>query len=150
MPNPNGFTFYTDHNAAYDFVRINYDRFLERVVITPLADNKVCVEFKIAEEVLQNKGINFLTPLTPHYTRIDVHRSWILDAAQLNSGYAYFAGQLLGAIDQSVTDGLLAGAAAVPVKIALSEYDGLTGLSGSQKVLQGVLWFYNDKNIPCE
>jgi len=113
-------------------------------------DKTTELTFSIAETTLREKGLIFITPLVPHYTNFNIQRAWVVDSEQKVPGYGYFSGQLLNAIDLAVAEGILNGAAAVPVKIDLSKYDDLTGLANVYKNLQVILHFYNDANVPCE
>jgi len=141
---------YIDNHAACKFARLNYTNFVDSPTIKKIDDKMVSIEFKITEATLQEKGINFLTLAAPDSNRFNIYRAWVIDSAQQVNGYGYFSGQLLEAIDRATQTGILQGAYAVPVKIALSDYDSLTGLQSIVKVLHVILHFYNDGIIPSQ
>lgn len=141
-------TYYNYQHSVNDFLRINNNRFLDEPTIRVIDSKKTLLEFKVTEKTLKEVGINFPTPLLPHYTKFDIHRAYVIDAASIRAGYGYFCGEVANAVDNAVTNGILRGAAAVAVKMDLSKFDGLTGLKETHKILQVDIFMYNDEIIP--
>ena len=141
---------YVDSHSANKFVRLNYLNFLCAPTVKKIDDTMTSVDFKITEAALLNTGLNFITQAASDYTRISIDNAWVLDAAQLKNGYGYFSGEFLYAVDSATTKGVLYGKYAVPVKINLADYDNITGLGNSAKILQVIMCFYNDHIVPCK
>lgn len=141
-------TYYNNNHPANDFLRINNNRFFEEPTIRVIDAKKTLVQFKVTEKTLRELGINFPTPLLPHYTKFDIHRAYVIDANAINAGYGYFCGEVANAVDSAVTNGILNSAAAVAVKMDLSYFDNLTGLQNCNKILQVDIFMYNDKMAP--
>jgi len=137
-------TSYINENYGFSFIELNSNVFLEYPTLVQ-CDNLCSVSFKIDEETLQNVGFLMLTSIATRSTSWNIQNASVLDALQLSPAYTYFSSELSNVTSSSIRTALVDGKAAAYVKLALSDYDNITGFIGKKKVLQVCISFYNSK-----
>jgi hypothetical protein len=141
---------FVNNYTVDDFARLNVHSFALPPDIRIISDSISSITFKINEEQLKQEGFYILTQNHPHFTKFYVTEAWVMDNENLLQPFRYFVGAITHDIDEALIQGTLSGATAVPVKLDLADFDGLTGLGGKYKVLYVIMNFINSKVVSSE